>query len=111
MAGHGTYDEPDVYVTRRDFLTRAAIAGGATAAASALPPLLAPLCAARSAVASAGVTFRGSAAPEVVAFFHDQLWLDTSGLSPQYIAPVGARGAASLAALTEHELHTLYGRI
>jgi hypothetical protein len=84
-------------LTRRLFLKRSALTGGALASASAIPPALAQLAAAP--------------ASEVVTFFDGQLWLDASGLSRPYRAPDGARGAASLAQFADADLYALYGRI
>ena len=88
-------------LTRRLFLKRSALTGGALASTSALAHVMAPTLA-RLAPAHAS---------EVVMFFDGQLWLDTSGLSRSYRAPAGARGAAPLAQLTEADVHALYGRI
>jgi hypothetical protein len=79
-------------VTRREFLTHTVLATGAIAGTSVSVRWL-------------------SASNPALAFFDGQLWLDSSGQSPQYVAPAGARGAAHLANLTEDDLHTLYGRI
>lgn len=84
-------------LTRRLFLKRSALTGGALASAAAIPPAMA--------------RFAPAHATEVVTYFDGQLWLDTSGLSRAYRAPAGARGAAPLAQLSDAEFHTLYGRI
>jgi hypothetical protein len=77
-------------ITRREFLTHTVLATGA--------------------MLGTPVSVRYVYAPNapVLAFFNGQLWLDPSGQSTGYRAPLGARGAVDL---TEHELHTLYGRI
>lgn len=80
-------------LSRRLFLKRTALAGGALASASAVTPAFAAL---------------GTAsASEVVTFFDGQLWLDTSGASRAYRAPLSAHPIA----LSEDELHSLYGRL
>jgi hypothetical protein len=84
-------------LTRRLFLKRSALTGGALASVAAIPPAMARFAPARAA--------------EVVTFFDGQLWLDMSGLSRAYRAPAGARAGAPLAQLTDAELHALYGRI
>lgn len=97
-------------VSRRAFLVSAGVAA-ATAAASAAPAAAAGGSFLLNSCAVARSATDAHAASTVVAFFDGQLWLDASGLSPAYAAPSGARGAAPLAALSDDELHTLYGRI
>jgi hypothetical protein len=84
-------------LSRRMFLKRAALAGGALASASAITPSFAALT-----TASAPVR-----ASEVVTFFDGQLWLDTSGASRAWRPPLGAHTID----LTEAQLHCLYGRL
>jgi hypothetical protein len=84
-------------LTRRLFLKRTALTGGALASGAAIPPVMAHFAPARAA--------------EVVTFFDGQLWLDTSGLSRAYRPPAGARAAAPAAEMTDAELQALYGRI
>jgi hypothetical protein len=80
-------------LSRRLFLKRAALAGGALASASAVAPSFAALSSAN--------------ASEVVTFFDGQLWLDTSGASRAWRPPLSAHAID----LTEAELHCLYGRL
>ena len=80
-------------VTRREFLTHTVLATGAIVGTSA------------------SVRWVYTSQPAVLTYFNGQLWLDPGGLSTQYVGPSGARGAEPLAALTDDELHTLYGRI
>lgn len=80
-------------LSRRLFLKRTALAGGALASASAVAPSFV-------ALGTASVS-------EVVTFFDGQLWLDTSGASRAFSAPLNAHPSA----LSEAEAHCLYGRL
>jgi hypothetical protein len=85
-------------LSRRLFLKRSGLTGGALAASvSGISPALAK--------------FAPGPAAAVVTYFDGHLWLDTTGLSRPYRAPAGARAAAPAADLTDAELQVLYGRI
>jgi hypothetical protein len=95
-------------ITRRVFLKRAALTGGALATATTvIAPLAALPNVGTASTTGAGVLGAESvAAPGVLAFFDGQLWLDTSGLSNAYQPPLGARAAEPLATLTDAELYS-----
>jgi hypothetical protein len=87
-------------MNRRLFLRGTLVSGTAVVATTSLP----------LAVFEVSVAAR-SGAPEVIAFFDGQLWLDTTGTSTPYRAPAGARGAACAEMLADDALCSLYGRL
>jgi hypothetical protein len=101
-------------ISRRLFLKRVALGGGAlTLGSSVLGSTVAAQAEAlaHSATPFLPVPLKETAPTPVVAFFDGQLWLDPSGTSEPYRAPKGMRSAAPLSTLTQGELHTFYGRV
>lgn len=92
--------------SRRRFLREATYAGGAAAAGSLI---------ASSALASSplGVLARvpAVAAGPVLSFHLDQPYLDLTGGAKEYRPPIGARGGAAVAELSDAELSRYYGFI
>lgn len=102
--------KPSRGLARREFLRRVALSGGALAIAGPLfsrfgsafsDAIAGPKAALDASTAEASIA---AASAPVVAFFDGSLWLDTSGTSTAYEAPLGARAAAPLADLSDHEL-------
>ena len=95
--------------SRRRFMREAIYAGGAAAAGSLL---------ASSALASSslGVLARlpavaPIAAGPVLSFHLDQPYFDLTGEAKEYRPPIGARGGAAAAELSDAELSRYYGFI
>ena len=106
-------------ISRRLFLKRVALGGGALTLGSSasVSSVLGSTAAAQadaladSATPLLPVLPKETALTPVVAFFDGQLWLDPSGTSEPYRAPQGMRSAAPLSTLTQSELHAFYGRL
>lgn len=92
-------------LTRRAFLERAALSGGAVATAAALPAPLAALEALCSAPAAApAVPATNAAVHSVVAYFNGQLWMAPGDTCTAYEPPIGARAAASIAEMSDEDV-------
>src|SRR6185295_13447259 len=96
-------------ISRRLFLKRVALGGGAIALASAVASQAQALAISRPPLLPASLlpaSLKETAPIPVVAFFDGQLWVDPSGTSEAYRAPHGTRSAEPLSMLTQSELHS-----
>ena len=110
MSGHV---EGRVIWSRRRFLREGSVAAGAVTAGTLCGPSLVTLLAPSAALASpAGAPMATLLASGPVLSFHlDQPYIDPTGAALAYRPPIGARGGAPVAELTDAELSRYYGFI
>jgi hypothetical protein len=97
--------------SRRKFLREAAKAGGAAAAGSLLAPSALALASSPLGVLARVPAAAPIAAAPVLSFHLDQPYLDITGGAKEYRPPIGARGGAAVAELSDAELSRYYGFI